>query len=100
GVAGVYVVGDQPGIRRRGDDPVERPAPDELTRVAVADEGFATAGAGAGERLDPGERVEGVPAQEVLGPLDRSALAAMLVAPVRLELRRAREVEVEMRRPA
>ena len=54
--------------------------------------------ADAGERLEPRERVERVTAEEVVGALDRPALALVLEAPVRLGLRLLREVEVEVRR--
>ena len=50
------------------------------------------------ELLDAAHGVERVAAEEVLGAVDRPALALVLVAPVRLTLRRAREVEVEVRR--
>ena len=53
----------------------------------------------AAELLQPLERVERVAADEVLRALDGLALAPVLEAPVRLELRLLREVEVEMRRP-
>ena len=56
--------------------------------------------ADARERLDPRERVERVSADEVLGALDRAALALVLEAPVRADLRLLREVEVEVRRQA
>ena len=50
------------------------------------------------ERLDPLERVDEVPVEELRRLLHGRALAAVLVAPVRLALGRAREVEVEVRR--
>src|SRR5439155_775678 len=43
--------------------------------------------------------VERVAADEVLGAIDRPALALVLEAPVRLELRAAGKVEIEVRRP-
>ena len=51
------------------------------------------------EGLDPVERVERVAEQEPPRRVDGPALAAVLEAPVRLELRGAREVEVEVGRP-
>ena len=99
GVAVLPVVVDQPRVRRRGDDAVVRPAEVELARVAVEDRATRPARAHARERLDPVERVERVAEEEPTRRLDRLAFAAVLVAPVRLELRLAREVEVEMRRP-
>ncbi len=62
--------------------------------------GLSPARAHARELLDPGERVERVAAEEMLGALDRPADPLVLVAPVRLQLRRAREVEVVVRRSA
>ena len=53
-----------------------------------------------GERLDPIEGIEGVAQQEPPRCVDGAALATVLEAPVRLELRLPRELEVEVRRPA
>ena len=50
------------------------------------------------ELRQPLHRVGRVPAQEVIGPLDRAALAPVLVARVRPEDRRAGHVEVVVRR--
>ncbi len=98
GVAVLLVVVDQPRVRRRRDDGVEASAPLQLTGVAVQHGRLPPARADACKLLDPLQRVEGIPAQEVLGAVDRPALALVLVAPVRLVLRRAREVEIEVRR--
>ena len=58
------------------------------------------ASADARELLQPGECVERVAGEELRRLLDRPAFAPVLVTPVGLGLRRAREVEVEVRRPA
>ncbi len=50
------------------------------------------------ELVDARQRVERVAPQEVLGPLDGTAVAPVLVAPVLPTLRLLREVEVEVRR--
>src|SRR5581483_12209036 len=97
-VAVLLVVVDQARVRRRGDDGVERPIELQPAGVAVAEASSVCTRAGAGERLDPRQRVEGVAPDEVIRSLDRPALALVLVAPVRLALRRAGEVEVEVRR--
>ncbi len=52
-----------------------------------------------GELLDPLQRVERVPRDELPRSRHRPARALVLVAPVLVELRRTREVEVEVRRP-
>src|SRR5690349_14023541 len=52
------------------------------------------------ELLDPRDRVERVALQELASRLDGPAAAAVLVAPVRLELRSLRKIEIEVRRPA
>ena len=96
----LLVVVDQPRVGRRGDDAVVRAAEIELAGVAVQDRGSRTTRAHAREVADPRERVQGVAAQEVLGALDGTARLAVLVAPVLLDLGLAREVEVEVRRPA
>ena len=61
--------------------------------------GAPCADAHAGELHDPRHRVEPVTAQELRRRLDRTACPLVLVAPVLPELRLAREVEVEVRRP-
>ena len=93
----LLVVVDQPRIRRRGDDRIKRPGPGQLARVPVHHDRLASACADARELLDPRQRVERVAAEEVLGPVDRPAGSAVLVTPVGLALRGAREVEVEVR---
>src|SRR5205085_12638433 len=49
------------------------------------------------ERFQPRQRIECVATYEVRCVLDRPALAAVLVTPVRLALRHAGEVEIEVR---
>ena len=99
GVAMLLVVVDQPRVRRRRDDAVERAAELELADVSVEHDRLAPARAHARELTDPLEGVERVAAQEVLGSFDRAAELAVLVAPVLATLRLAREVEVVVRRP-
>ena len=96
----LLVVVDQARVGRRRDDPVERAGQVEVAGIAVQHLGLAPARAHARELSDPRERVERVAAQEVLGALDRAADLLVLVAPVLADLRLAREVEVEVRRPA
>src|SRR5205814_9158369 len=48
------------------------------------------------ELLDPCRRVEGVPAEEAEGRLDRPAVPAVLVAPVLAPLRSLGRLEVEV----
>src|SRR5436190_30710 len=99
GVAVLLVIVDQARIGRRGDHTVEWPAKIELARVAVQHYRLTRMGAHARERLDPFERVQHVAPQERRGLADRTAHAFVLVAPVFLPLRLAREIEVEMSRP-
>ena len=96
----LLVVVDQPRVRRRRDNRVERARDVELARVAVDDGRVDVLCSRRGERLDPVERVEGVAQQEAPRLLDRLAGASVLVAPVGLELRLSRKVEVEMGRAA
>ena len=100
GVAVLTVVLDQARIRRRRDDAVVRPLEIDRARVAVQHPREPPVGTHGGEGLDPVERVERVAEEEAAGRLDGLALAPVLVAPVGLETRLAREVEVEVRRPA
>src|SRR5581483_4932877 len=100
GVPMLFVVVDQPRVRRRGDDSVVGAVPVDDARVPVQDRRVAPEPPDARERLDPREGVERVPTQELSRGADRPALASVLVAPVRRELRPAREVEVEVRRPS
>jgi hypothetical protein len=95
-VAVLLVVVDQARIRRRGEDAVEAAAEVELPSVAVEDGRLPATGARAGELADARDRVERVATEEVRGAVDRTALAPVLVAPVRLALRRPRGVEVEV----
>src|SRR5713226_6512139 len=95
----LLVVIDQPWVGRRGDDAVERAAVVELAGVAVKDRRLAVLRAQLREGLDPLQRVQRVAAEERECSLDGTALAFVLVAPVRPELRRAGEVEVEVCRP-
>ena len=98
-VAVLLVVVDQPRVGRRRDDAVERPAQVELARVAVEDLRDPVRRAYVRERRDPLERVERVAQQEAARGFHRPAGSAVLEAPVLVELRLAREVEVEVRRP-
>src|SRR5437868_3444308 len=98
GAAMLLVVVDQPRIWRRGDDAVAAWQLD-LPRVAVQDLCAPTTRAHARELLDSRHRVEPVAAEELRRRLDRAADALVLVAPVLAELRRAWEVQVEVRRP-
>ena len=50
------------------------------------------------EGLQPRQRVECVAPDEVAGAIDRPALALVLEAPVRRQLRLPREVQIEMGR--
>ena len=95
----LLVVVDQARVRRRGDDAVVRAFEVDRAGVAVQHPGDAAVGPHRRERLDPLERVERVAQEEPAGRFDRLALAAVLEAPVGLELRLARELEVEVRRP-
>src|SRR6185312_16619956 len=97
GVPVLLVVVDQPRIRRRGDDAVERAAEIELARVAVPHRRVCILSPRRRERLEPVERVQRVAEEEPPRLGDGAAGAAMLVAPVRLDLRLAGEVEVEVR---
>jgi hypothetical protein len=94
----LLVVVDQAGIRRRGDDAVEAASVVELAGVAVQHGRGPIAVAHARELLDPSNGVEPVALEEVRSALDRAALPLVLVAPVRITLGDAREVEVEVRR--
>ena len=96
GVAVLLVVVDQARIRRRGDDAVVRAFEIDRAGVAVQHPRDAAVGPDGRERLDPLQRVERVAQQEPAGRLDRLALAPVLEAPVGLELRLARELEVEV----
>ena len=96
-VAMLLVVVDEPGIRRRREDRVEGASEHDLGRVAVDDLGGVPPSTHALEGLQPVERVDEVAAQELVCLLHGRAGAAVLVAPVGLALRRAREVEVEVR---
>src|SRR5207253_9288549 len=84
----------------RGDDSVEATVEVELPRVAVQHLGVPPSRAHARELPHPRERVERIAPQEASRLLDRTALAPVLVTPVRRALRSPREVEVEVRRPA
>ena len=94
----LLVVVDQPRVRRRGDDAVEGPAEIQVTRVAVVDRRVRIACADRGEPLDAIERVEGVAEEEAASLFHRPARPPVLVAPVRLALRRPREVQIEVSR--
>ena len=79
-------------------DAVVRALEVDHPRVAVQRPGDIAVGPGRGERLDSIERVERVAQEEPPRRIDRPAFAPMLEAPVRLELRLARELEIEMGR--
>ena len=96
----LLVVVDQAGIGRRGDHAVVRPAEVDRPGVTVEHARDRALRTRRRERLDPIERVERVAQEEAARRLDRTALAPVLEAPVRLELWRPRELEVEMRRAA
>jgi hypothetical protein len=72
----------------------------ERARVAVQDFCTPFSSTNAGELPDPGNRVERIAAEKLSGRLHGTAHAAMLVAPVRLELRGPRKIEIEVRRAA
>ena len=97
-VAMLLVVVDQARIRRGCDHSRERSAELEHPCIAVEHRCGRPRSADLGERLDPGERVLRVPEQEPAGLLDGAADPAVLAAEVRLRLRNARKVEVEVRR--
>ena len=96
----LLVVVDQPRIRRRRDDSVEDAAEFDLARVTVDGMRVTMLCAHLRERLDPRQRVERVAPQEGLRLLDWTAFALVLVAPVRLDLRHARHIQIEVRRPS
>ena len=100
GVPMLLVVVDQARIRGRRDDTVVRAAELHVARVAVEHDSRPPLVANGGERLEPRQRVEQVPRQELLRTLHRRARSAVLVAPVRADLRHTREVEVEVGRQA
>ena len=96
----LFVVVDQPRIGRRRQHAVV-PLRQLLRPDIAVDHGRGSCvRTHARERLQPGKRVERVPTEELRGRLHRTALAAMLVAPVRADLRLARKVQIEVRRPA
>src|SRR5687767_12398017 len=92
----LLVVVDQPRIRRRGDDAVVRTAELELASVAVENDRRAPRVAHFRERADARSRVREIPTQKLLRALDGAACPPVLVTPVGLALRRAREVEIEV----
>src|SRR5262249_59352837 len=96
----LLVVVDEPGIRRRRDDAVEASRKIVRPRVAVDDRGRDPPRTDTRELLQPRERVQCVTAQELRSGVDRTACPLVLVTPVRLALRNAREVEIEVRRPS
>src|SRR5204863_9903074 len=95
GVPMLLVVVDQARVRRRCQHAVEA-AELLLANVSMDDGRGPPSRTQMCELPQPGKRVERVAAQELSGRLDRPALAPVLVAPVRLELRLAREVEIEV----
>src|SRR5581483_7666217 len=96
GVAVLLVVVDQAGVRRRRDDAGGSSWKIDLARVGVHDRDLGV-GSNQREVAQAADRVQRVAAQELERLLDGAAGAAVLVAPVRLELRSAREVEMEVR---
>jgi hypothetical protein len=73
GMAMLLVVVDQAGIGRGRDDAVVRPAPVELTSVAMENVRFAPALPRSRVLLDPGDRVDRIAAEKVCGPVARGA---------------------------
>src|SRR5688572_28831125 len=99
-IAMLLVVVDQPRVRRRRDEGVERPAEVERARVSMQDRRARVGIANPREALDAVERVARVAEQKPSRLLDRPARPAVLVAPVRLHWRGPREIEIEMGRSA
>ena len=88
-VAVLLVVVDQPGYGGEVTTPSNGPSRSSTSRASPCSTVASRPRvAHAREGLDPRERVERVAAEEVRGPLDRAAGAPVLVAPVRLGLRR------------
>src|SRR5439155_16326694 len=79
----LLVIVDQTGIGRRRDEAVEYGAVGELARIAMHDRRLAALRSPLCELLDSHQRVERVPAEERERGLDGTALALVLVAPVR-----------------
>ena len=96
----LLVIVDQARIRGRRDDTVVRAAELHVARVAVEHDSRPPLVANGPEHLEARQRVEQVPRQELLRTLHRRARSAVLVAPVRADLRHTREVEVEVGRQA
>ena len=94
----LLVVVDQPGIGRRGEDPVERPCQRHVARVSVQHGRLTPRVTHTGELRDPREGVECVTAEKADRRVDGTALATVLVAPVLLALRRLRRLEIEVGR--
>jgi len=76
--------------------PSKPPRKLDLASVTVDDDRLAPPRPHTRELPDSLERVDRVATQEVLGALDRTADALVLVTPVRLALRTPRQIEIEV----
>src|SRR6478672_4102923 len=92
----LLVIVDQSRIRRRREDSVEPPRQRFRAHVRVNHRRLAPTTSHTSELLQPCQSVERVTTKELRSSLDGTALAPVLVAPVRLELRLLRKLQVEV----